>query len=258
VSIPPEWLQGKATYGGCSTALLLSSAKQALGAASPLVHILRSSQVAFLGATGSEVSLTSTVLRQGKSMSFVRSDLLTSEGVVATSATFAFGADRRSSFDATFEGGAPPELPPPEKSTPFFTPEFTPVFAQNFEARLARGGRPATGSKQREIWIWARHAGVNTGTGEVDGVDDDVALLALADMPPPAIVPAFEQPAPVSSVNWHCDFVDTSPRAWAGGWWLLHTAAEFARAGYSSQRMSVYGRGGALAASGRQLVAIYA
>lgn len=39
-------------------------------------------------------------------------------------------------------------------------------------------------------------------TGGVAGVGDEVALLGLADMPPPAIMSAFAQPAPVSSVTW--------------------------------------------------------
>ena len=45
---------------------------------------------------------------------------------------------------------------------------------------------------------------------------------------------------------------------WPGGWWLLHSEAEGARQGYSSQQMRIFGRGGALVVSGRQLVAIYA
>jgi len=41
------------------------------------------------------------------------------------------------------------------------------------------------------------------------------------------------------------------------GWWLLRTAAEHARDGYSSQNMQIWNTDGELVVSGHQNVAIF-
>ena len=151
-----------------------------------------------------------------------------------------------------------------------------PTFTQHFLARLARGGRPCTGAKESDHWMWVRHIGCaesargeeeeegqvveETGAvkaGGVRGVDEDVALLCLADMPPPAIIPRFEAPAPISSATWMINFLGGRAPAVEGGWFLLRSKAESARGGYSSQDMAIYGAGGAPIATGRQCVAIF-
>ncbi len=131
--------------------------------------------------------------------------------------------------------------------------------------------------------MWVRHLGCND-TGGVDDIPNEVAFLGLADMPPPAIMSLFAQPAPVSSVTWQVrKTVSTSacnreiiprfrlflelPRqinllreeleSDVGGWWLVRTRAENARGGYSSQDMTIWGLHGRCVAVARQSVAIY-
>jgi len=123
--------------------------------------------------------------------------------------------------------------------------------------RGAARGRRAAGAADADLRIWVRHKG-GDDSGGVPNVAAEVALLALADMAPPAACSLFAAEAPVSSATWHINVLDApDPEPYPGGWWLLRTRAEHAREGYSSQDMEVWGRGGPVAV-GRQCVAIYA
>ncbi len=94
--------------------------------------------------------------------------------------------------------------------------------------------------------------------GSVASVDPTVSLLALADVPPPPMQPRMREPRPVSSVTWHVDLPNGAPRAAPGGWWLLHSAVEHARDGYSTQGMRLWGEDLAVpAVVSRQCVAIF-
>ena len=98
-----------------------------------------------------------------------------------------------------------------------------PAFIEgNFEARLAQGDRPGSGPDSNpDFYVWARHAGCEND-GSVAKIANEVALLAIADMTPPAISPKFPKPAPIASATWLVNIMDTAPVAAAdGGWWLL-------------------------------------
>ena len=306
VTLTPAWMQGRTTYGGCSAALCLEAARRMLAlelsSGAPLPP-LRSASVAFAGAVGGAVEVRGEVLRRGKAMSFVRGEVLDEKGQVATSATFAFGLGRPSLFHECSVAAPPVGLKGPEDCEDLFAgAPFRPVFTQNFEARLALGGKPASGyAGAAEHFIWVRHRGCiggasesggslvdqhgggesdggGLGVGSVAGVAAEVAMLALADMPPPAMLPRFPSPAPIASATWHVNFLEdltaahhpapavgaaaeaeaTAVCARPGGWWLLMARAEHAKAGYSSQDMALWGRDGRPVLVGRQSVAIFA
>ena len=307
VTLTPAWMQGRTTYGGCSAALCLEAARRVLAlelsSGAPLPP-LRSASVAFAGAVGGAVEVRGEVLRRGKAMSFVRGEVLDEKGQVATTATFAFGVGRPSLFHECSVAAPPAGLKGPEDCEDLFAgAPFRPVFTQNFEARLALGGRPATGyTGAAEHFIWVRHRGCiggasdsggglvkplgggesdggGQGVGGVAGVAAEVAMLALADMPPPAMLPRFPNPAPIASATWHVNFLEDLTAAHnpatavgavgggsggdavcahPGGWWLLMARAEHAKAGYSSQDITLWGRDGRPVLVGRQSVAIFA
>jgi acyl-CoA thioesterase len=179
-------------------------------------------------------------------VTFIGADLCTEQGV-ATRAVFAFGASRESAFDRVFV--PKPSVPPPEDCDPFFTDAFRPAFAQHFEHRLARGGRPVSASADNDHYAWVRHRDPQATTIE--------ALLALADVPPPAMVSMFEQFAPISSMTWIVNLLTSMP-ATRDGWWLLRFRADNAFEGYSSQHMMAWNRDGVPVIAGRQGVAIFA
>lgn len=240
--IPADWMQGRTTYGGLSAALGLEAVRQSHDDLPPL----RSALVSFVGPAGGEVSIQTSLLRQGRSVTFANADILGEKGL-ATRSVFCFGARRESIFEKTFI--ETPDLPGPDVSEPFFPPEgFGPSFAQHYDSRLAKGGRPVTNSDAHDHYIWVRH--------KDEAAKGIVALLALADMPPPAMLPMFPTFAPISSMTWQLNFLTDDPHT-EDGWWLMQSRAENANEGYSSQDMVVWNSAGEAVIAGRQSVAIF-
>lgn len=241
LDIPAGWMQGRTTYGGLSSALCLETARRALPDAPPL----RSALVSFIGPAGGPVKGRAKMLRQGKSVTFVEADL-SSEAGIATRCAFAFGGARPSQWNRTFTPS--PVMPKPEDCELFRPPDAAVEFGKHFDSRLAKGGRPISGSKEHDHYIWVRHR-----DERAQGV---VALLALADMPPPALMPMFAEFAPISSMTWMVNMLGDEPKS-RDGWWLLQSRAEHAGGGYSSQDMLVWNSDGELVIAGRQSVAIF-
>ncbi|MHB0777510.1 thioesterase family protein [Halomonas sp. WWR20] len=243
-SVPTDWLQGRAIYGGLSAALCLDATLKAFETLPPL----RSAQLSFVGPASSDVELKPMLVRQGKSTAFVTTDLI-SEGKLATRATFCFGAARDSSLSTL--GLPAPEVNAPEACEPFFEKSrMTPNFAQHFNSRYAAGNLPITGADHGDITAWLQHK---------DGIVTPaiVGLVALADALPPAAMSLFTQPAPVSSMTWMFDVLSDTLQT-EDGWWLSRSVAEATRDGYSSQAMQVWNRRGEPVIVGRQNVAVFA
>lgn len=238
---PEGWGQGRTLYGGMTAALALHAAIGAGRAEAPL----RSALVAFIGPAEGMLEARAQVLRRGRNVSFVNVDLSAANRLAAR-CVFAFGAARQSMFDHAF--AAPPAgLPGPATARPIMR-NSGPGIAQRFEVRLARGEKPFSGGPPDHA-LWVRH--------KDERAQGPAALLALADMPPPAILPMFTAPAPISSMTWHINFLEASTRS-AADWLLLDTRAEVARDGYSSQDMFIWDEAGAMVCAGRQSVAIFA
>ena len=239
--ITDDWLQGRTTYGGMSLALCYETVIASADNLPPL----RSALVSFIGPAGGDVEGRAKILRQGKSVTFMEADL-TGEKGLATRCAFAFGAARESRFSDIFTPA--PEVPAAESCEYYIPPGMGPAFAQHFEQRLAKGGRPVSGSNENDHFIWVRHKDVDATSL--------AALLALADMPPPAVMPMFDAPAPISSMTWQVNLLTDAPRT-KDGWWLLQSRAENASSGYSSQDMLVWNADLELTIAGRQSVAIF-
>lgn len=241
LDLPADWMQGRTTYGGMSAALCYEAARRVLPDAPPL----RSAMISFIGPAGGRVEGRARILRQGKSVTFAEADLSGEQGL-ATRAAFAFGAPRQSAVERTFT--KVPDLPAPDACEDFLPDGAGPTFAGHFEARLAKGGRPASGSKEHDHFIWVRHRDPRAA-----GL---ASLFAIADMPPPAILPMFTEFLPISSMTWMVNLLSEAP-ATRDGWWLMQSRAEQAGQGYSSQDMLVWNRDGALVIAGRQNVAVF-
>lgn len=241
LTIPDGWMQGRTTYGGLSAALCLETALRSFTDLPPL----RSATIAFIGPAGGPVEGRAKLLRRGKSVSFVEADIASDKGI-ATRGAFAFGGARESALERSFS--PMPALPAPEQCEPLMPEGFGPAFVRHFEARLAKGARPISGTDGHDLFIWVRHK---------EGSDDSLpALLALADIPPPAVLPMFTKPAPISSMTWMVNFLTDRP-ATRDGWWLLQSRADNVSQGYSSQDMLVWNRDGELVIAGRQSIAIF-
>lgn len=241
--IPETWMQGRTAYGGLTAALCLEAALPFSGGLP-----VRTVQVAFVGPVSGSVVCKAEVLRQGKNTVFASVRMTGEDGVLAESIV-TFGAARTSALD--FAHLPPPEVPAPEAAPLYFRkPGKGPAFAKNFEILLAGGHPPMSDASEADISIWMRHK-------DPEAANDAVALLALADAPPPAAMSMFTAPGRISSMTWMAEFltetIETEDR-----WFLARHVAQTARNGYSSQQMSMWNKAGGPVMIGRQTIAVFA
>lgn len=241
--VASDWMQGRAIYGGLSTALCLAATLRQHEDLPPL----RSANIAFIGPAGADVEMATTLLRRGKSTAFIRADLGATEQT-AVSASLCFGTARESSLQR-HELPAP-AVPAPADCPDFFRHEAAPDFAAHFDAGFVPGAMPLSGAEQADICAWVRHR-----DRAVDGTM--VGLVALADALPPAVFTMLKQPAPASTMTWHFDILADAPRT-EEGWWLCRSTAESVDRGYASQCMTVWNSSGEAVIVGRQNVAVFA
>ena len=240
-TITDDWAQGRTTYGGLTAALCLQTALRRF----PDLPPLRSANVAFVGPAGGVVEARATELRRGRSVSFVEADLMGEKGL-ATRCVFAFGAKRESMLDHIWTPA--PDVPAPTACAPGAPADRAPGFLKHFDIRLAKGAPPASGSTEHDHFFWVKHR-----EGAVAGI---VALVALADVPPPAALALASEFHPISSMTWMFNVVSDAPQS-RDGWWLLQMRGEHAADGYSSQDMLVWNSDMELVLAGRQSVALF-
>ena len=206
---------------------------------------LRSLQITFVGPAVGALSITPSILRQGRSVTMVAVDMIAEAGAAAR-ATLVFGAPRDS--DIAFDADVFPDLPPPDQCPPLFPQGHASItFATNFDVRLAAGHAPLSGGDPT-FTLWARFR-------DSQPVHPVAALLALADCPPPAAMTLFARPAPISTSTWSLDLA-AAPRDIAG-WHVLRSAGEQAADGYALQDMTLWDSHGRRLVQGRQAVSIF-
>ena len=244
IQAPEDWGQGRTLYGGMTAALAYEAVRRSHSDLPPL----RSAQVTFIGPASGRLRFQTTLMRRGRSSSIIAADCFNEEGPAAR-VMFVFGAARESTL--THEFLKAPTVPPPADSRGFRKegPGAPPGFWNNFECKLAHGGRMLEPSAPRpEFTVWTRYR-------DPGAVDPTTALIAIADCLPPAAMVHFPKPAPISSMTWTID-VTRTPQS-AAGWHLLWSSSEHAADGYSMQAMTIWDESGAPLAVGRQAVAIF-
>lgn len=244
VTVPADWQQGRAIYGGLSAALCLAAAHREYDDLPPL----RSALLAFIGPAGDAVELVPTKLRQGKSTAFINVDLNGADGRTAVRANFGFGAARESRFSSHWH--AAPAVPAVADCEPFFPAGVGPNFAGHFNNRRAAGHRLVSGAADGELCAWMQHK-------DEAARDTTEGLVALADAMPPAALSMFTELAPISTMTWMLDIVG-EPDSADDGWWLTHSVAQTAFDGYSVQKMTVWNSAGDPVVIGQQTVAVFA
>lgn len=235
-----DWTQGRTLYGGASALIAYTSATRAFADLPPL----RAAQIAFVAPTGSELELRREIVRQGRNVTQVRSEIW-SEGRCALTAFWLFGAEREA--NAEHEAGQPDDWPGPPGEAEEAMQGKGPVFLQrNFELRRAQEMR---GSGDPVVRRWARLV----DKGDLDPVSE---LVLLGDVLPPGAMRAMQRQGPISSINWSFNVLDTEPRT-KDGWWLSENASQHADAGYSSERLRVWNAEGRQMLDGMQCVAVF-
>lgn len=232
------WLQGRTMYGGASTFLAYCAIRKAM----PDLPSLRAGQIGFIAPVGADVEIAVSVLRQGKNVSQIQTDLYC-EGVLAQRGMWVFGGARPANGAVaaeTFTG-----LTPVEQREPIAVP---PVqhFVHNLEMRHAQAkGGEQPGTFQR--WIRLKDS---------DGLDPIGELLLIGDALPPGSLRAMERKGPISSINWAFTLLGDRPVT-RDGWWLLETASNHMADGFDSETLRMWNADGVEVMRGLQSVAVF-
>ena len=236
--IPPEWMQGRTSYGGLSTALALETALRL----HPQLPPLRSAAVSFIGPLAGEVTVTAREMRKGRNATWIAAEV-SSEAGVGLTASFVFMGPVESALHLN---DAPPPMGwiAPEDGLPL-PPRTGPGFLGNFEVRF---GLPRADKPLPELCWWVR-------LRDRAALDPMVEMMAIADALPPGVMPLLRA-GPVSSMTWLVNLLTPSPTT-RDGWWLVRSAGNYAENGCSSQEMGVWNAAGEPVAMGMQSIALF-
>lgn len=240
--IPSNWMQGRTTYGGLTSALCLNAALPLSGG-----RPIRTAQIAFVGPVSGHVSATPTLLREGKNSVFASVRMM-GEGGIAAEAIFTFGAARETSID--FQNLPAPDVPRANDIVPMMQGKRVgPSFMDNFDVRFAAGAAPISGADTADITLWMRHR-------EDTAPMDATTLLAIGDAPPPAVLAMYKQPGRISSMTWMAEFL-TDEITTEDGWFLARHVGESCQGGYNSQAQTMWNSHGQPVMIGRQTIAVF-
>lgn len=248
LSIPAEWAQGRASFGGLMVALLY----EAMRAKVPAERPPRSLAITFVGPAEPNVpiSFEVEVLREGKAVSQVLGRAV-QNGQVVTLVQGSFGASRASVVQVAAEPA--PAMKSWEESQELpYIPGMTPEFMRHLALRWSVGGLPFTGTPGREMGGWVRLR------GEVEEEPlTEAHLLALVDAWPPALLPQLKQFAAGSTLTWTIEFVQPLPALTTLDWCKYLAVIEHARDGYGHVAAALWTPRGELVALSRQTVTVF-
>jgi acyl-CoA thioesterase len=235
-----DWMQGRTLYGGASALVAYTMAVRAFPGLPPL----RAGQVAIVAPVGEEIELTAEIIRQGRNVTQVRSEIRC-EGRVALSAFWLFAQGREA--NAIHPSARPDQWPGQPEENEVVTHSFAPTFvARNFELRHGQSKGEDRGATVRR---WARLT-------EEHSLDPVSKLVLMGDVMPPGAMRAMQRTGPISSINWSFNVLDPESHS-RGGWYLAENASQHADAGYSSERLRMWDAEGRQVLDGLQCVALF-
>ncbi len=260
VDIEAGWGQGRATFGGLLGALVVAHLQGVLagmgGQGRSVASVLRALTLSFVAPVEiGAVSITSEVLRSGKSVTQMRCDL-TQNGQVCVSALASFGAARPSRVVVPSAVAPIIALPEAGQAIPELdgvVPEFTKLIDFSFVGCAL----PFSGASTSHIdgWMrWKASAGVDTPFARY------MDLVALIDAWPPAILQMLPQPTPASSLTWTLEFpaIDEPQLASESNpWWQYRAVTESAQNGYAHIAAHCWDQAGRLVAISRQTATVF-
>lgn len=236
-----DWMQGRTLYGGASALVAYTMAIRAF----PDLPPLRAAQIGFIAPIGEDIELNAQIVRQGRNVTQVRSEVL-SGGKPALTAFWLFGtsrepnAKRSSNSPDTWPGG-------PEEAEGAMKTGQAPAFIQNnFDIRF---GQPKGEDHGATIRRWARLT-------EDHGLDLVSQLVLMGDVMPPGAMRIMQRMGPISSINWSFNVLEPEASN-ADGWFLAENASQHADAGYSSERLRMWDSNGRQMLDGLQCVAVF-
>jgi acyl-CoA thioesterase len=243
--IRPDFLQGRAAFGGLVGALCVRAMRAHVSEDRPL----RSVSISFIApARTGEVTVEAAVLREGGAATHARA-ALHQNGAPCALVLGSYGAPRNATL--AIPAAAAPALQPPEAYEPVpFIPGLTPEFTRHFEYRWPEEVMPFSGKGRGTMAGWIRLR-ANLPSSEF-------FLVALGDAWPTPVLPMLTELGPISTLSWHLEICGRTPRQPSDHWWQVRAEVEQAADGYVHQETRFWTRDGRLALVGRQVVAVFA
>lgn len=249
VSVPANWAQGRAAFGGLMAALVYQAMRLKLTDE----RLVRSLAITFVGPAAPDVpiSFEVEVLREGKAVSTLLGRAV-QDGQVVTLVQGSFGAGRASEVEVTALPAV--EMKALEQSAPElpYIKGITPEFMRHVALRWAIGGLPFTGNASRQMGGWVRLRDVEQGPV------NESHLLALVDAWPPSLMPFLKRPAAGSTLTWTIEFVQPTPTLSTLDWCRYCVETEHAKDGYGHASAALWTAEGELLALSRQTVTVFA
>lgn len=235
-----DWMQGRTLYGGASALVAFTMANRAF----PDLPPLRSAQIGFVAPVGEEIALTATIVRQGRNVTQVRSEIHNDKGVALT-AFWLFANAREPNGQ---RAANPPDTWPgsPEENLPAMEGKGPAFIQNNFELRYGQDKSEPHGATIRR---WARLT-------EDHALDPASKLVLMGDVMPPGAMRIMERQGPISSINWSFNVLDPVTRS-RDGWYLSENSSQHLADGYSSERLRMYDADGRQVLDGLQSVAVF-
>jgi acyl-CoA thioesterase len=247
LSVPGDWMQGRAGYGGLLGALALKAMRTKV----PGERKIRSLLIAFVGPVGPpSFSIQTQQLRAGRSVTTIEAKVIQA-GTVCCTAVGSFGGDRTSAIHMAPMGR--PQMPGPDEALELpYIEGLTPTFTRHFNYRWALGDLPFSGKGGREIGGWIQFREPTTCLTEE-------WLVALADAWPTPALSMLTEPAAASTLTWELGFVhldrDTCSE---NDWWACRSVVDSSERGYVHEQGTVWDPEGRLAAFSRQTSTVFA
>ncbi|MEL7198364.1 MAG: thioesterase family protein [Pseudomonadota bacterium] len=235
-----DWMQGRTLYGGASALVAFTMAQRAF----PDLPPLRAAQVGFVAPIGEKIELSAEIVRQGRNVTQVRSEIRNEKGIALT-AFWLFASEReenavRGADPLANWPGAPADNEVAMKGQ-------GPSFIQNnFEIRFGQSKDTDRGATIRR---WARLT-------EDHSLDPVSKLVLMGDVMPPGAMRIMQRIGPISSINWSFNVLDPQTQS-DDGWYLAENASQHAGSGYSSERLRMWDSEGRQVLDGLQCVAVF-
>jgi len=248
LSIPPDWGQGRATFGGVVAALIYAVMRGKVAADRPP----RSLAITFVAPVtpGVATGFEAEVLRAGSAVSQVLGRAVQNGQVVAL-VQGSFGTPRSSSISVPALPAPAIKAPEQSQALPYI-PQVTPEFTRHLAMRWGLGGLPFSANQSREMGGWVRFR-----EQQRIATLDEAHLLALVDAWPPALLSLLDKPAPGSSLTWTIEFIQPLHPITSDQWCLYRAEIEHARDGYGHVAAALWTADGQLLAISRQTVTVF-
>lgn len=250
-TVTPDWGQGRTTFGGLLSALVVQAMRDVCGSNWPL----RALQTNFVGPVApGQMHVEVTLLRQGKNIRQVQARVMQADAQgqeqVGGVLLGVFGGARESTLPHLRPIQADVAVSPKTAFRWPYIPDMMPAFTQHLDFRHAEGGMPFTGSSE-----W--HSRTHIRLHEVEGVDVELQAVIMADAGPTPALAQLKGFAPASSVSWALELRPVEigdPK----GFWRMDKDALATGEGYVNEKTALWTPCGQLAALGYQVVAVYA